>query len=533
MKQFITYILLFSSAFALAQKAQFANAKLDAATVYFNSAELTHYFSANLNKGTNEIVVKNVANRLNENTLRIVAPKNVTVLSAQFTTQYTTDGDNLLPKSKQVKDSIDLLTSQIDKLSNQIAAEKQVVELIKENKSVLGGGTGLNVAEYAKFLDYSKDKMTTSLDKIDTMTDKQNKLRSLRYNLEQRLKGEVTKEETLSDGKLVLQVMVDAPVKADFSVSYITPNASWVPFYDLRADNISQPINLVYKAQVRQNTGVDWKHIKLSLSSGNPNQNNQFTLLKAWYLYFGRRYDRDYDYVRANAYRSGAVKKDAVVEQIQEEATISDYTNLNENQLNTSFEITTPYDILSNNKEHSVSLKELKIKAKYEYYTAPRIDNGVYLVASVDDYSQYNLLTGQANVIFEDMYVGKTLIDPNQTSESMQLTMGNDKKISVKREKIADKSATKFISSYKEQTFTYEITVKNNKKEAIDLKLKDQYPLTTDDKIQIELLEASKAEVNKETGILTWDTNLKAGETKKFRISYKVKYPKNEVIGNL
>ena len=154
MKQCMTYILLFSSAFVLAQKAQFANAKLDAATVYFNSAELTHYFSANLNKGTNEIVVKNVANRLNENTLRIVAPKNVTVLSAQFTTQYTTDGDNLLPKSKQVKDSIDLLTSQIDKLSNQIAAEKQVVELIKENKSVLGGGTGLNVAEYAKFLDY-------------------------------------------------------------------------------------------------------------------------------------------------------------------------------------------------------------------------------------------------------------------------------------------------------------------------------------------------------------------------------------------
>jgi len=533
MKQFITYILLFSSVFVLAQKAQFANAKLDAATVYFNSAELTHYFSANLNKGTNEIVVKNVANRLNENTLRIVAPKNVTVLSAQFTTQYTTDGDNLLTKSKQVKDSIDLLTSQIDKLSNQIAAEKQVVELIKENKSVLGGGTGLNVAEYAKFLDYSKDKMTTSLDKIDTMTDKQNKLRSLRYNLEQRLKGEATKEETLSNGKLVLQVMTDAAVKADFSVSYITPSASWVPFYDLRADNISQPINLIYKAQVRQNTGVDWKHIKLSLSSGNPNQNNQFTLLKAWYLYFGSRHETPLALASNVYYKRSAVNKNVTEDAVMEEATISDYTNLNENQLNTSFEITTPYDILSNNKEHSVSLKELKIKAKYEYYTAPRIDNGVYLVALVDDYSQYNLLTGQANVIFEDMYVGKTLIDPNQTSESMQLTMGNDKKISVKREKIADKSATKFISSYKEQTFTYEITVKNNKKEAIDLKLKDQYPLSTDDKIQIELLEASKAEVNKETGILTWDTNLKAGETKKFRISYKVKYPKNEVIGNL
>ena len=52
-------------------------------------------------------------------------------------------------------------------------------------------------------------------------------------------------------------------------------------------------------------------------------------------------------------------------------------------------------------------------------------------------------------------------------------------------------------------------------------------------KIQVELLEDSKAEVNTETGILTWNTTLKAGESKKYRLSYKVKYPKSEVIENL
>ena len=529
MKYLVTSIFFCCSAFILAQKVQFTNAKLDAATVYFNSAELTHYFSANLTKGTNEIVVKNVANRLNENTIRILAPKNVTVLSAQFTTQYTsTDSNNLLPKSKQVKDSIDLLSNQIDKLNNQIIAEKEILEKLKSNKSVLGNTP--NITEYAKFIDYSKEKLTTTLNNIDSYTDKQNKLRTLRYELEQRLKGEVGKEETLSNGKLVLQVMCDAPTKADFTLSYISPNASWSPFYDLRAESITQPISLLYKAQIRQNTGVDWKHVRLTLSSGNPNQNNQITLLKAWYLRFG--YERQ-ETLMLNSIAYKRVAKEVAAADKVEESTVSNYTNLNENQLNTSFDITTPYDILSNNKYHSVSLKELKIKAKYEYYAAPRVDNGVYLIALVDDYSQYNLLTGEANVIFEDMYVGKTLIDPNQTTESIQLTMGNDKKISIKREKITDKSETKFISSYKEQTFTYEITVKNNKKEAIDLKLKDQYPLSNDEKIQIELLESSKAEINKEVGVLTWDTNLKAGETKKFRISYKVKYPKNEVIGNL
>ena len=540
MKHLITSFLLLFTPLIWAQKAQITNAKLNAVTVYFSSAELAHSLSANLDKGTNEIVIKNIANDIDENTIRILAPKSVTVLSAQFTTDTYTDKDNLHPKSKQIKDSIELLTLQIDKLSNQIAAEKQIVELIKENKKVLGNGTALNIAEYTKFINYSKEEMVASLDKADAYTEKQNKLRTLRYELEQRLEGDVSKEKTLSKGKIVLQVMSDTPQKADFSLSYVTPLAGWFPFYELRADNINSPLSLLYKGEIYQTTGVDWKNIKLTLSSGNPNVRNEITLLKAWFLRFGNRYSAETmeinAYRRSNTFAAAEMRvadvKDVAKEEMVE-ATMNDYTDVSENQLNTSFEITTPYDILSNGREYSVALKELKIKAKYEYYSAPRVDNGVYLVASIDDYSQYNLLNGEANIIFEDMYVGKTMISPNQTTESMQLTMGNDKKISIKREKIADKSETKFISSYKEQTFTYEITVKNNKKETINLKLKDQYPISTNEKIQVELLEDSKAEVNTETGILTWNTTLKAGESKKYRLSYKVKYPKSEVIENL
>jgi len=540
MKHLITSFLLLFTPLIWAQKAQITNAKLNAVTVYFSSAELAHSLSANLNKGTNEIVIKNIANNIDENTIRILAPKSVTVLSAQFTTDTYTDKDNSHPKSKQIKDSIELLTLQIDKLSNQIAAEKQIVELIKENKKVLGNGTALNIAEYTKFINYSKEEMLASLDKADAYTEKQNKLRTLRYELEQHLKGDVSKEKTLSKGKIVLQVMSDTPQKADFSLSYVTPLAGWFPFYELRADNINSPLSLLYKGEIYQTTGVDWKNIKLTLSSGNPNVRNEITLLKAWFLRFGNRYSAETmeinAYRRSNTFAAAEMRvadvKDVAKEEMVE-ATMNDYTDVSENQLNTSFEITTPYDILSNGREYSVALKELKIKAKYEYYSAPRVDNGVYLVASIDDYSQYNLLNGEANIIFEDMYVGKTMISPNQTTESMQLTMGNDKKISIKREKIADKSETKFISSYKEQTFTYEITIKNNKKETINLKLKDQYPISTNEKIQVELLEDSKAEVNTETGILTWNTTLKAGESKKYRLSYKVKYPKSEVIENL
>ena len=110
-------------------------------------------------------------------------------------------------------------------------------------------------------------------------------------------------------------------------------------------------------------------------------------------------------------------------------------SNINENQLNISFDIDIPYDILSNGKAHSVALKEVKIPATFKYFAAPRVEKEAFLLAEIVDYSKYNLLKGDANIIFEGMYVGKTTINPNQTSDTLSLSMGRDKKIpsSVKK----------------------------------------------------------------------------------------------------
>lgn len=215
---------------------------------------------------------------------------------------------------------------------------------------------------------------------------------------------------------------------------------------------------------------------------------------------------------------------------VMAESSVSNYTTVAENQLNISFDIDIPYDILSNGKIHSVSLKEIKLPATYKYYAVPKAENDAFLLAEIADYSKYNLLRGEANIIFEGMYVGKTFIEPNQTSDTLNLSMGRDKKVSIKREKVADKSGTKFLSARKEQTFTYDITVRNNKKEPVELLLKDQYPLSTNKEIEVELLQNDSAKINAETGILTWQLQLKPNETKKFRISYKVKYPKDQVL---
>lgn len=532
------FLFLLFPAFIYAQKPVFTTAKVKNVTVYFNSAEISQITSANLPKGTSEIVIKNVADYLNENTVQIGAPANVTVLSVQFTNNYISEYeiDQNSPAIKKVRDSIILVENEIKKVNNAKVAESKTIELLDKNQQVSGLNSGLSVLELTKMVDYYKTTRNQISNNIDVLDEKIKKFNETLIRLRNKLEINTQKEDKTSKGKLVLQVMNETAGTVDFSINYLTNNANWKPFYDLRANSISEPIEMMYKAQVVQNTGIDWKQVKLTLSSGNPNQNNQAPILNAWFLRYG--YNQNYGNLNdtdavANKLQ-GQVAGIAIrgVSSLKEES-ISNYTTIQENQLNISFDIDIPYDILSNGKAHSVALKEINLPATYKYYAAPRVEKEAFLLAEISDYSKYNLLPGEANIIFEGMYVGKTAINPNQTSDTLNLSMGRDKKMAIKREKVVDKSGTKFLSSKKEQTFTYDITIRNNKKESVQLLLKDQYPLSTDKEVEIELKESDGAKINTETGILTWDLNVKPNETKKIRISYKVKYPKDKIIDNL
>ncbi|AYN05962.1 DUF4139 domain-containing protein [Flavobacterium sp. 140616W15] len=542
-KNIVTSALLLIGTIAFAQKPIFTTAKVKAATVYFNAAEISQTASATLPLGTSEIVIKNVAVDLNESSIQIGTPSTVTVLSVQFTNNYISEYevDTKSPALKRVRDSIVLVQKELQKVNNTINSETKTIQLLDKNQQISGVNSGLNVTELMKMVEYYKTKQLEIANTINAFSEKQQKLNETLQKLNNKLEVDTSKEEKTSSGKLIVQVMNEVAGAVPLDISYLTNNATWTPFYDLRAESVTSPINMMYKAQVIQNTGIDWKKVKLTLSSGYPNQNNQAPILSSWFL----RNNNDVVQAGYASQRNkmnqlqGRIAEDNTLQEVvvtapvtkrMVKSSVSNYTTVEENQLNVSFDIDIPYDILSNGKIHSVSLKEIKLPASYKYYAAPRVENEAFLLAEIADYSKYNLLRGEANIIFEGMYVGKTFIEPNQTSDTLNLSMGRDKKVSIKREKVADKSGTKFLSTKKEQTFTYDITVRNNKKEAVELLLKDQYPLSTNKEIEVELLQSDSAKVNAETGILTWQLQMKPNEIKKFRISYKVRYPKDQIL---
>lgn len=245
-------------------------------------------------------------------------------------------------------------------------------------------------------------------------------------------------------------------------------NAGWNASYDLRANDTKSPLQIVYKANVLQQTGVDWNQVKLRLSTSNPTQGGIAPTLTPWLLYFNNPNNiriRGVASPQANMLMDEVVVTGAVAKEAKlSSKALGNYVQQTENQLSTTFDVDIPYTIASNGKQHSVSLKEYAQPANYEYFVAPQVQQDVFLVAELTDYEKLNLIPGQANVMFENMLVGKTYINPYTNNDTLKLSMGRDKMIAVKRERMNDLSQSKILGSSKRQSIVYEISIKNNKK---------------------------------------------------------------------
>ena len=504
---------------------------LKSATVYRNGAELMHTARTTLRQGNNEVVIEDLSNNIDINSIRIGSDGNVTILSVEFSKEYL-KLETKSPLIRRLQDSLDIIHKELEKLSVLMKSDNDLLDLLATNKKIGGTQSGMSVAELAKMMDYYKLKSLELRTELSAGKEKEDRLNKLIGRLDSQILEEDQKN-TKTSGRLVLQLLSPLAGNVVFTVSYLTPTAYWNPSYDLRVDNIHDPMKLLYKAKLVQTSGIDWKQVKLALSTSVPNQGGNAPILKTWFLRYADPYASGY-LDKSNTIQSifkGAVPGVQLNEvAVTSKKELGDYVTVNDNAMNVTFDIDLPYDVPSNGKEQGVVLKEYAVPSNFKYYSVPKLDKDAYLLGEVADWEKLNLLPGEANIIFEGTYVGKSYIDPNSTQDTLNLTLGRDKRVVVKREKVVDYSSVKFMGSNKKQVFTYEITVKNNKKEKIQMLLKDQYPISSTKEIEEELLESGGADVNKDTGVLTWKVELAPGESKKYRISYSVKYPKDKTV---
>lgn len=539
------------------------DATINNATVYFGyGAELTHQSKVKVDGGTKIIVINQLSTNIDINSLQISVPEDVALLSHKYNVFYPVKPVIVKNKEQEkLEDSIGLLQKDISRIENMISIDQEILTktgLLIETTISTSGNKTITSEEVLKLLEYYNVKIDKS--KTNIYNHNQNiKTQNVRIAELRKKIGLITMIQPVvakSYGQVILQVMCKTSQEIPVSLSYYTTNAGWTPVYDIRVNSKTNKVKLVYKASLTQTTGIDWTKTKLTLSTGTPNFGVTAPVLTPWYLQLyvpelykaiqlrgassnmSRNMIQSYaddkvlsEVVVADA--NGYLKQQKEKDENIDPSTLQQYTTLNEGQLNTNFEIDLPYDIESDGKLHSVTIKDEEIACILKNYAVPRVDKEAYLLAEVADWQNLDLLPGDANIIMDDTYIGKSVIDPNTTADTLNLSLGKDKRIAVKRSLVKELSSLKTGGGSNKQLFTYEILVKNNKLTDVNLLLKDQFPLSTIKEVEVKLEDGSDAIVNAETGVLTWKIDLKPGESKKVRFSYSVKYPKDKKIVNL
>ena len=215
----------------------------------------------------------------------------------------------------------------------------------------------------------------------------------------------------------------------------------------------------------------------------------------------------------------------AVEEEMDESEVIA--VNQQQAQFGYEFDIKQLLTLPDGGKTTTTEISRHQLPATYEYRGIPKIDKESFLVADATDWQKLNLMEGEANVYFDNSFVGKSILDPNVSSDTLHFSMGRDQSICVQRIKVSESSTRRFFGSNQEQTMKWRITVKNNRQESVNITVFDQAPISRNTSIEVNMEELSDGQFDKQTGIIKWPLQLQPGEQRELVLQYKVKYPKN------
>jgi hypothetical protein len=636
-------------------------------TVFLNGAQVTRTFTAKLGTGTQTLRITDLSPYLDAKTIQIKGNGEFTILSIRHQMNYM-DEKVLEGDLKKISDSLNHYQEQNKLIDLELNALNQSEQFLQTNRAIKGQNDNLDAATlrnvhqfyYDEILSIAKKRNMYSYRKADissAMTKFRNQLNAINSKL------------TQNTSEVLLELQANKATSGQFELSYLVNHASWYPSYDIRVQNINEPLQLVYKANVQQNTGEDWDNVSLTFSNANPYQSGDLPVLKPYYLNYvaagynpnpykanasqnsynlnnyissnisqaaGRVTDPNgtgiaYATIRVQGTSIGTVTDESgnwsitlpqgknqlfvsgigfadkyqavtastgntimlasnapIASQIQinmddadgsaagrDKGIAYDYhatsptsqsyswaqteglvnTSYNrfslsaprkdkqvyvstpiavmplENQTSLEITLDIPFTIKSDGKQKVVSINEAKVPAYYEYRSVPKLEKAAFLIARVVDWGEYNLLEGEANLYFESTYIGKSILDVRYISDTLNISLGRDKNVLITRQKVKSETTREFIGKETIEKRQFEIKVRNNKSQPINLIVYDQVPLSALPKdIEVTLRDKDGANQTEQTGELKWELNLDPQKTKELKFRYQVKFPKGQNV---
>jgi uncharacterized protein (TIGR02231 family) len=530
------FVFLASSAFAEAPRKEVASS-ISAATVYLDRASVTRQAHATLQPGIQSLAFSNLPFFLIDNSVR-VSGSGITakIIDVRIETQQM----DTVPEERlrELTGKLTQLREEMQEIADRVSTvtlEREFLLQIKAQSSdniskdlKIQRPTVEDWQKVIQFLDQNLTKFSAELRKLTKdRTVLQEKIDALQRQID--LIGSRHQRAAKS---VVVQIEAAKSGSIDLGVTYMVPNARWVPQYDIRVAAESKTVELLYAGIVLQSTGEDWENVDLSLSTARPDLGGVKPELSPWYVSLSEPMRMQKSGLMSRADRveaAGAAAQEMAVTMNAVESEVR--TQL----VATEFHIKAPATILSDNAPHRVVVTTAELSGERSNASVPKLTPNAYAKAAVKNSTDFPFLPGAMNIYAGNDFVASSFMKAVAPGELFDAYLGVDPLIKVER-KLLNK-VTEYVGTFTKSvrvTYEFRYTVENNHTTPQFLAVQDQLPLSQNEKISVTQIEPAEKEMKKDDlGMLVWNLTLAPSEKKTWKFVFSIEYPQGTPVAGL
>jgi hypothetical protein len=270
------------SFFTFGQKEIKLSSSIDKVTIFFQGAQVQHQKKTELNPGRQVLVFEKLTDYMDPNSVQLKATGDLTILSVSTRKNYE-DLKMSFSEIEELNKRKNMLYDKDQLLRDEYAILQNDKNLLQLNSDLKGSEVGMKVSELKEAYTFIHTKMLEIVGRQTVLIKELETLQKEINKVEQEIQTRQSKP-VINFTEILVEVDVANATNSTFDFNYISPRASWTPYYDLRSDGIGKPVRLEAKALVNQSTGIEWKDVDLVLSTNDPYENSKEPILQEWYL---------------------------------------------------------------------------------------------------------------------------------------------------------------------------------------------------------------------------------------------------------
>ena len=486
--------------------------------VYRRNAVVTRRGSLKLEAGRNTVFIAGLTVSSLRDTVRLRFAGNVKTLDINYISALDVE-DCERPETAEIEDSI----RSVDK---ELEICQKMQELRERN------------ADFTSRSDVSveaQERVISELPgRLKELFDKTTELLETKRKHEEKLSGlQAVRNETIIKADLG----AESEGTVEFELQYVEQNASWMPLYEIRYTSEKNPLEVIMKATIRQNTREDWEKVNVVLYTGNPTVSNTLPVLEpeTVSLYVPRPVRFNGEGAKMGmAFASAACASpmnvaDECTEGPEFFESVMDSAVVSQEETMTSYELPGKRDIIRNSDGNSAELQRFDVKAQYGLLTIPKLDTRCFMIAVIKN-EDWPLPAATAKIYIKDAYAGQVYVETDPEKDEFELSLGVDERISVSRKVSPEKVSSVFLKGTKKKQCEYKIRVSSSFADPLKVMIKDSIPVSTDKSIEVETDELSGAKISEKDGFLTWEKTVDSSKAAEISVSYSISWPKDKVL---